>query len=326
MLLAVLLTLLLIVTLWRFDGGNILHSARQIPLWLGLLLAGLQTISQLLVNTLWHQIAKLTHTSISFRQMLYVNCQGAVVDAITPGVKFGGEVTRAVQISRMANCSGEQAAAVVALQKLFSLSSLFFIILFAAGFLIGEIFSLSSLSSLQMRSLQFLFYGILLSLLALFICILLAPHSILAYLQPRKISRFAWARRARNFLITFLEHLAAIRKNTKKLVTLLLLSFLIWLMYPVKLYLLTMPFAPDASIVHIGAAGFTAYMVAMLPIFPGGLGGFEGTLSGLLAALGFAISDAIVITVLFRFITFWLVMLASVGFVAVYNFGRLHNE
>lgn len=315
---AALLILLLTVTLWRFDGQNILYSAKQIPLWLGVLLAGLQIISQLLVNTLWHQIAKLTSTPISFHQMLYVNCQGAVMDAITPGVKFGGEVTRAVQISRMANCSGEQAASIVALQKLFSMSSLFLILLFAAWLLIGEI------SLLQARPLQFLLYGILLFLLSLFTGILLAPNYIRSRLQPIK-PRSTLVRRTRDFLITFLDHLAAIRKNTKKCVMLLLLSFLIWLMYPVKLYLLTTPFMSDVSIIYIGAAGFVSYMVAMLPIFPGGLGGFEVTLSGLLAALGFTMSDAAVITVLFRFLTFWSVMLAGFVFMVLFNIREVYR-
>jgi len=304
---------MLTITLWQFDGENVLHSIKQIPLWLVMLLAGLQMISQLMVNTLWCQITKLTHTPISFDRMLYINCQGAIIDSITPGVKFGGEITRAVQISRMANCSGKQAAVIVTLQKLFSLSSFFFILLFAAGFLIGKV------PLLQVRSLQFLLYGILLFLLLLFVCILLNPHDMLKYLQTRKSPRFTCICKARDFLLTLLDQAATIRKDTKKLAVLLLLSFLIWLMYPVKLYLLAVQFAPDTSIVYIGAASFMAYMVAMLPIFPGGLGGFEGTMSGLLISLGFLISDAAVITVLFRFITFWLVMLASLIFI---TFGK----
>ena len=98
-----------------------------------------------------------------------------------------------------------------------------------------------------------------------------------------------------------------------------MLSFFIWLLYPAKLYLLTIQFAPDVPVVHICATGFLAYMVAMLPIFPGGLGGFEGTMSGLLVALSFTISDAAVVTVLFRFITFWLVLLLSLVYVALHK-------
>jgi len=276
-------------------------------------LAGLQIVSQLLVNTLWHRIAKLTDMSISFGRMLYINCQGAVVDSITPGVKFGGEVTRAVQISRLGNCTGEQAATVVAMQKLFSLSALLAIFLFAAGLLINGI------PLLQNMYLQFSLYSIVLSLLALFLAVFLAPRYIREYFQKRRDPRFAWTYRVRSFLLTLLEQVDNVRKNPKRCVALLLLAVLIWLLYPIKLYLLAIQFVPSVSTVYIWSIAFLAYMVAMIPIFPGGLGGFEGTMSGLLVAVGLMISDAAVITALFRFITFWFVMVLSLAFITFYK-------
>ena len=304
-----LLVPLLLFALSRLDAESLLHSVKQIPLWLAALLVGLQIVSQLFVNLQWHQIAKFTDAKVSFGNMFYINCQGAVMDSITPGVKVGGEVTRAVQISRRGNCSGEQAASVVALQKLFSLSAFFFINLFTVGYLIGRV------PLLQVRYVQFLVYGILLLFLLLFAGIFLAPQRIKAYLQSRKEPRFSWTCRARGFLLTLLNQVASIRKNTKAWILLLLLSFLIWLLYPVKMYILAVQFFPDTDAVYIGAVTFAAYMVAMIPIFPGGLGGFEGTMSGLFLAMGFAASDAVVVTVLFRFITFWFVMLFSLGFI-----------
>jgi len=78
-------------------------------------------------------------------------------------------------------------------------------------------------------------------------------------------------------------------------------------------------FMPEVSLAYIAAITFAAYMVAMLPIFPGGLGGFEATMAGLLVAIGFAVSDAAVVTIVFRFITFWLVMLLSLAYCAIYH-------
>ena len=273
------------------------------------LLIGLQIVSQLLVNLQWHQIAKFTDADVSFGNMFYINCQGAVMDSITPGVKVGGEVTRAVQISRRGNCSGEQAVAVVALQKLFSLSAFFFMNLFTVGYLIGRV------PLFQVRYIQFFVYGILLLFLLIFASIFIAPGRIKVYLQARKNSRFSWARRVRGFLLMLLDQVISIRGNTKAWVMLSLLSFFIWLLYPVKMYLLAIQFFPDAHAVYIGAVTFASYMVAMIPIFPGGLGGFEGTMSGLLLTMGFEVSDAVVVTVLFRFVTFWFVMLLSLGFI-----------
>ena len=304
-----LLVPLLLFALSRLDAQSLLHSVKQIPLWLAASLVGLQIVSQLLVNLQWHQIAKFTDADVSFGNMFYINCQGAVMDSITPGVKVGGEVTRAVQIGRMGNCSAEQAVAVVALQKLFSLSAFFFINLFTVGYLIGRV------PLLQVRYVQFLVYGILLLFLLLFAGIFFAPQRIKAYLQTRENPRFSWMRRVRGFLLTLLDQVASIRKNTKAWVMLSLLSLFIWLLYPVKMYLLAVQFFPDANAVYIGAVTFASYMVAMIPVFPGGLGGFEGTMSGLLLAMGLEVSDAVVVTVLFRFVTFWFVMLLSLGFI-----------
>jgi len=283
------LVLLLLIALSRLDAEELLHSLRQVPPGAVLLLLALQIVSQLLINLQWHCIAKFAAVKVSFWEMLYINCQGAVMDAITPGVKIGGEVTRAVQISRIGNCPGEQAAAVVALQKLFSLSAFFLLALFALGWLAGSVLILPAVAALVL--------------------------GLLSRVQ-----------RARRFLQTFKEQARHIWKDKMACALLFLLSLLIWLLYPVKLYLLAAQFSPDANILSLVGPAFAAYLVAMIPIFPGGLGGFEGTMTALLFAVGFLLTDAAVITVLFRFVTFWFVLLLSLVVIAVYRKRRSANE
>ncbi|MCL2574043.1 MAG: flippase-like domain-containing protein [Defluviitaleaceae bacterium] len=285
----------LIIALMQIDRESLLCSISQIPLWLALSLFTIQIISQLLVNAQWHKIAKTSDISMSFRDMLYVNCQGAIMDAITPGVKIGGEITRAVQLSRKTGCKGEQAAAVVAVQKLFSISALCAALLLIAGWLLA------------------------LPFLVLLVSIFFVPHRIKLYIQSRKEPRHVWSRKLRGFFIAALDQIMSIRDNKKAWSMLLPLSLLIWLLYPAKMYLLVIQFYPDAQILQIATIAFAAYMVAMLPIFPGGLGGFEATMTGLLVALGMAVSNAAVITIFLRFLTFWFVMLTSLIFVTIYK-------
>jgi len=290
-----IMVLLLALALSRIDGKSLLHSVSQIPLWLIVLMLGMQIASQLLVNLQWYKIAQLADISISFGDILYVNCQGAVMDSITPGVKIGGEVTRAIQISRVAKYPGEQSAAVVAVQKIFSISALFLILLFVVN---------------RFLALPFL---LILS------CAFFMPNRISRYLQVKKDPCFAWMRKVKGFLCAILDQMCSIRKNLGSLITLSLLSLLIWLLYPVKMHILAIQFFPDVHIMHIASVTFAAYMVAMLPIFPGGLGGFEGTMAGLLVAMGAAINDAAIITIFFRFATFWFVMLISLAYIALYK-------
>jgi uncharacterized protein (TIRG00374 family) len=85
------------------------------------------------------------------------------------------------------------------------------------------------------------------------------------------------------------------------------------------MYLLAVLFLPSVNILFLGAVTFVSYLAAMIPVFPGGIGAFEGTMSALLLTMGFGQSDALVITIIFRFITFWFVLLGSLGFIGVHK-------
>ncbi|MCL2619521.1 MAG: flippase-like domain-containing protein [Defluviitaleaceae bacterium] len=299
----IIIAVLLLVALLQLDGVALWYSLRQIPLWLVLAMLVLQVAVQLLVNLQWFEITRLVGEKISFRDMFYINSQGALMDSITPGVKFGGEITRGVLISRFANCSGEKAAAMVVLQKMFSVGTLFFVLLFVASDFMG-VFA----------------YGAVVLLFLAFITIFAIPDKIKKWMDGRTTPRRKWAVKIRNFSLDLLTQIKSIRKNKKACILLALLSLFIWVFYPVRMYLIVLQFYPEANLVQIAVITFTAYMVAMLPIFPGGLGGFEATMSGFLVATGFAVSNAAVITIFFRFVTFWFVMLLGLAFIGVYKF------
>ena len=304
-----LIALLLLVALLSFDRQSLLASINQVPIWLILLLLGLQIFSQLLINYQWYQITKMINISLSFWNIFQVNCQGAVMEAITPGVKVGGEITRAWQISRIAKCSKKQGAAVVAIQKLFSLSALLIILLVVVAYLTREgiwIFT---------RNMQVLSYSILLLFLLLFFSIFLFSDQLSTLLSAKKFARFFGLDKVQQFLLVLLEYVGYLSKSKNQLVALFLLSLFIWILYPIKMYFLAIQFYPEVQFADLSAITFAAYMVAMIPIFPGGLGGFEGSMSSLLFKLGFLMNDAIVITIFFRFSTFWFVLLFSLLFV-----------
>ena len=295
----IVVALLLVVALWQMDRQSLWYSLRHVPLWLVGLLLGLQVVTQLLVNAQWYGIARIAGVPLSYGALFYVNSQGAVMDAITPGVKFGGEVTRAVQLCRAGHCTGEQAAALVALQKLFSLSALSLVLLFVAGMLSPWL------------------YGALAVLLVLFGAVFVMPHRLQGYLSQRKAPRFVWIRRVRGFVLALLAQVLQLRRYKRAWVGLAGLSLLIWALYPVKMLLLVRAFYPDAGVLPVAAVTFAAYLVAMLPVFPGGLGGFEATMAGGLVAMGAAVSNAAVLTVVFRFAKFWFVMLGSLVYIAL---------
>ncbi|MCL2618541.1 MAG: flippase-like domain-containing protein [Defluviitaleaceae bacterium] len=277
---------------------SITHSISQVTAWSVLLLVALQVVSQLMVNLQWYLIARQAGTGISFADMLRVNCQGALADSVTPGVKFGGEVARAVQLSRVGGCSGEDAAAIVALQKMFSIGGMLAVVLLVLLVLAGLS---GGLHRADFRFEAAVPAGVIAA------AVLLAGLLLLPRVR----------RRVRSFGRVLRGHIAGLRGRPGFSAALAALSLAIWMLYPVKMYAVCVQFLPDVGLMSVGAVAFVSYTVAMLPIFPGGLGGFEASMSAMLVSLGFALSDAAVITVIFRFVTFWLVMLLSLVYIGV---------
>lgn len=286
-LLAVLLVFL-IVALLNIDLQAVASGITQISVWTALLLIGLQILTQLMINMQWFSIARTTGIKISFWDMFYVNSQGAVVDSITPGVKFGGEVTRAMRLKSVCDITVPQSAALVALQKIFSMSVFLLLCLISAVFLLGE-----------MPYLWLFLVGA---------AVLIAAVCLVVYLFRKKI---------KSYIEALKESLTIFRTRPKFCVLMFLLSILIWLFYPLKLLILVGDFMSGADILFIAATTFAAYLVALIPIFPGGIGGFEGTMAALLVAAGFVLGDAVAVTVVFRFFTFWFVLLLSLAFIGV---------
>ena len=306
--------LFLFLQLLQFDPQDLIYSTRQIPLWALILLFALQIVTQLMINFQWHQVAKSFTSPIKFTEMLYLNAQAQIIH-IAPAGHIGGDVFRAVQIKRAGNISGEQSASIVAIQKLFSLGAFFTISLLSIGFFIGEV------PWLQETYIRFLLYGLLFIILAVLSSIFIIPHKISGFFKSKwkNESRFLWVNKLRLFIITSLEHVVYLRKSPKLLAKLTAIAMCIWALYPLKLYLLAFHLMPGINILHISAATFLSYTVAMIPIFPGGLGGFEVTMTSFLYFLGFTQSGALVITVLFRFATFWFITLLSLLYMAVHR-------
>ncbi|NLV92178.1 MAG: flippase-like domain-containing protein [Firmicutes bacterium] len=310
----------LLLFLWRqVDMAELQHSVAQIPWQVLVALLVVQIVTQVLLNFQWYRIAKLAAIDIPFWRMFYINAQGSVMESITPGVKVGGEITRAVQIARIGNCSGHQAAVVVALQKIFSLSAFVLINIFSVLYLSNR----SALFPTSPAKIAIL--GVLVVFVLIFCLMFLLPKRMLNWLAAKEEVRPNRSGAVRRFLQNLLEHILLFENQSGELILQFVLALAIWLLYPAKLYVLAVQIQPDIPLVYIGSITFVSYLIGMLPLFPGGLGGFEGTMTGLLRGLGVPLSGAAALAVIFRFVTFWFVILVSLCYAAVYNMINRHN-
>src|SRR5690606_5063925 len=90
-----------------------------------------------------------------------------------------------------------------------------------------------------------------------------------------------------------------------------LLGLVIWALFPFKLVILVRDYSVDANMLGLLIATLTAYIVAMLPLTPGGIGSFEVSMVSILKNIGYTAEQGLIISVVFRFITFWFVIIMS---------------
>ncbi|NLL18932.1 MAG: flippase-like domain-containing protein [Clostridia bacterium] len=311
----VLIVLLGILTL-QFDLNSFLGSLKQVPLGYLLILLALQCVTQLLLNYQWCRIGKAVGSPLGFVKMFYINAQGTLMESITPGVKVGGEVVRAVLLKKELDCSADKAVAIVALQKLFSLSAFF-------GLNLLALFHISQVVAMP-GHLQGMIYLILLLLTGLMLAILFFPAKISAWLE-RLSPEHKWMKVGKGFLVELLVHTAKLKDSRLEWWKQFGLAAAIWFLFPVKLFILVYAFSFNGSFLFTAEVAFISYLMGMLPLTPGGLGSFEGTMTGLLLLMGLAVYDGAVITVVFRFITFWFVVLMSIAVVACWKIYQIRG-
>ncbi|OON99550.1 MAG: hypothetical protein ATN35_12065 [Epulopiscium sp. Nele67-Bin004] len=287
-----LIIILVINLLITLDYTNLMASIRQVNPNVIFLLISLQLLTQLLITWQWHIICKIVINKSNFWKVLNIFTRGSVVEAITPGAKIGGEATRLYYIKKDFDCDTEKAVSVILIQKCISMSVLLTICVLAFVYL-----------SIKMMN------DLLSSLLVIIVCVTLIAMMIVLLFFPEKIKhKYAQSYAQTTKMLTKSEWLI-----------LFFISVVVWLLFPIKMAILVYSFDIKLPPAIIFAVTMTSYMAGMLPITPGGIGTFEGTMITWLTMLSVASEVSVTITIIFRFITFWFVNLASAMCVVLYK-------
>ncbi|GAB6091409.1 lysylphosphatidylglycerol synthase transmembrane domain-containing protein [Spirochaeta dissipatitropha] len=287
-----LIAVLLYRAIGQADLSEFSSTLRQLrPGSVGILIL-LQMTSLLLAACLWARIISsllpgkfrgIRHLFEIFR----INSAASVMESITPSSKLGGEGVKILLLQRYTGNNAAGIAGLVAIHKLIILLPLMLIALtvILSGFLLGNpnqmLVELIPVESALLIIGLVLLFGILLVFLAVF-------------LQRR---------------LPMLED---------KLHTLIILSLLMWLLYPLKYYLVAVAYGIDIQFSSLASATFIAYFAGLLPLTPGGLGTFELSMAHVLAMNGLSLSEGLLIAGTGRLITFWFPLLISILFAASY--------
>ena len=310
-----LLFILLVVMFWKFDFNSFIISIRQVPPldFIGLLF--LQLISQILVNYQWCRVGKIMGGEDNFFKMLYVNARGMIVESVTPGVKIGGEVTRAFLLKSQLDYSAEESATLVTIQKMVSFSSFFLINIFAFAHISNKI---EIFQDIAVRAIVYFFLIGIIALLVLIFTFTSQLENRVARIRPKK----AWIGVFHRYMISLLSNIKTLKSIKGEFFKQFLLSLSIWLLFPAKMIMLVDLFTTNYDPIFLTEVTFISYMVGMIPLLPGGLGGFEATMTSLLIVMGIQANEALAITLIFRFITFWFVIIISLLYIGIWKVGE----
>lgn len=289
--------------LFETDFRLIWTHIRGVSFPIMLLLLILQLVTQFSLNLQWYKLCKTLNLKTSFLRLLVINSFGMVADAITPGEKVGGEVTRVIQLNRMLNYTTSQSTSLVTIQKSISLFALIMLNIAAIITLADEISFLNSIATRTVLTI------VLIALAVFFLSLLFFTEKLNGHVQKLP-SRGKLAQWIKNWMNGFTNDTKQISSQPKKWVAQLLLSFGIWALFPIKLFILVSQYT-TMNLFVLFAITFVSYFAAMIPLLPGGLGTFESTMSGMLLVYGLTLEEAVAISLIFRFITFWFVALFS---------------
>ncbi|MCW3489436.1 lysylphosphatidylglycerol synthase transmembrane domain-containing protein [Dethiobacter alkaliphilus] len=303
--------LAVICLLWVADIGQIAMHLSMVKSSTVIYACLLQLLTIILINVQWKKAGEAIGQNIPLQKILYVNMAGTFVESVTPAVKTGGEVTKAYLFRSQMGLTSGQAVAMVSLQKA---ASVFTFVLIN---IIGMVWYLTLYGirgpqgTVLLISLAFL-----LVVLVVVLGLVFAPQRLIAMLCCLPL-----VNKARQKLSTFAESLHHCLQQAlvqrRKMLGVIFLSVLVWAIFACKAYLISHAMHLQASFLQIAVITYFAYMVAMVPLLPGGLGSFEGSMLFLLTPIGVPLAQGLTMALVLRFVTFWFVFILSAAYLGI---------
>ncbi len=299
---------LLIGTLWISDIGSTISDISSVKLNTVVFLCLLQSITILLITGQWYYISQKVKTNVGFLQVLDVNMKGYIVESVTPAMKAGGELSKVFFMRSKWNISFSDAAAIVWVQKIISM--LPFMAMCMIAFMWILIYGQAHNMSIILSPMVLLFAGMLFSLILL----LVAPDKL-----STVVMKIPYRAVGKEKLVSGLDKFRCsvntVELDKEQLFAMLSLSLVIWLLFGIKAYLLALSMDMGMMFSQVFTIAFISYMVAMVPVSPGGLGTFEGSIVILLSSMGIPVSTGLTFALVLRFTTYWFVFIVSIMYV-----------
>ncbi|SFI26104.1 hypothetical protein SAMN05192551_11022 [Tindallia magadiensis] len=322
--LLLMLGVVLCFVLMLFLGWEDVYAVMSRITFLQLLsLTMLQLGTLFATSYLLHYLLKQKSPKVSLGSIFGINLAGSFVESVTPSVKLGGEALKVYLMQKETGLEYAQLTAITFLSKFFSMMPF---LLISLATLIVAFFSIELPLFVYLAFLGFLlFLGIFFLLFNLQgIHMRVAEKTAFKGRRtypPFLIKIFGKMKKAYYFMMETSQHAKTIIEDSRKRALLFGIAFVVWALYPVKVYLVAKMLGYNLNQVVVIISTYTAYLVSMIPLLPGGLATFEGTMALVLSSEGIASYEAFSIALTTRVITFW-IPLAISGCVTIYYINK----
>ncbi|MDQ2087732.1 lysylphosphatidylglycerol synthase transmembrane domain-containing protein [Herbivorax sp. ANBcel31] len=270
-----------------------------------------------------HYLLKQKSPTVSLGSVFGINLAGSFVESVTPSVKVGGEALKVYLMQKETGLEYSQLTAITLLSKFFSMLPFLVIsfITLCVAFFSFEIPVFVYLAFIGL-SLFFVLFLLLFNLQGLNLHVVASRIFNKKKTYPPLITKiFHKINKIYDFMIqTSIQSKTVIRAKHKR-IFLFAIALMVWALYPLKVYLVTRILGYELNVIVVIIATFTAYLVSMIPLLPGGLATFEGSMALILAYEGLSSHEAFSIALMTRVITFWIPLLIS-GIVMIYYLNK----
>ncbi len=319
------LGIIILAVLVLFIGPeNILNALEMANPWYIILALIIQFLLFGLWTERWAINIRVVGIKIKKLPLIPMLLVGMAVNNITPSARGGGEPVRAYILGKYTKCPMENSFATVIADRGLDTFPLFLLAIITIIFAV-----------LYLKLSSVLIFSLIFSLILLLILFIIGFYMSINKKMGERVTKWLVnlfkrfskkehskiERNALNALNGFQSSIRALVKNRNVLFYALPLSFFIWFVEIIRLYIVFMAFNTPVSLELIAAVFVIATLIGLVPLLPGGVGAVDGMMILLFSVAGIPPSISAAATIVERLISFWLPSFLGISMIPYFGSG-----
>ena len=314
--------IVLIIMILFVGPDQIFNALKTANIYYVILAIIVQFVIIWLWNTRWSIICNsldIPHRQLPLFAMTII---GLAINDLTPSGRSGGEPVRAYLLSKNSSADFKETFATVMADKLCDTFPFMVLAIFAISYLMFYLHLNTALFSLLLVALVLF---VLALIFIIFICINESFGIKTIQWVFRQLRKFTsrdldkYEDTATTSLVGFQSSLLYLMNDHKLLAKAILISFLVWFLELLRVYIVFLAFGVEVSLGMIASVFLVSSLIGIIPILPGGLGSIDGVMILLYSLAGVSASVSTAATLVERMISLWMVII--IGLILLPFFG-----